>query len=57
MQQMGVAPSGGKQVHLTQDTKITVSGAGEPQAVARHVANEQVRVTRDAVRNLMPRTN
>jgi GH24 family phage-related lysozyme (muramidase) len=57
MQQMGISGGGGKQVHLTQDTKITVSGAGEPQAVARHVANEQQRVNRDAVRNLKTRTN
>jgi GH24 family phage-related lysozyme (muramidase) len=54
MEKMGV--TAGKTVSFNQDTKITVNGAGEPQAVARHVANEQQRVHRDAVRNMMPRT-
>jgi lysozyme len=45
-----------RHLHLSHDTKITVNGASEPQAVARHVANEQQRIQRDAVRNVITKT-
>lgn len=47
---------GGQSSQLHQETNINVSGAGDPQEVARRVSAEQSRVNQSAMRNLQART-